>query len=79
MQDTDLFLSTAGLSPRMQPWIAAFRLQDIACGYDADPPGDQAAERLIRINPNIRRIRPTGEKDWNDILQSRKRNPLQNP
>ena len=42
-------------------------------------PGDQAAERLIRINPNIRRIRPTGEKDWNDILQSRKRNPLQNP
>ena len=79
MQDTDLFLSTAGLSPQMPPWIAAFRLQDIACGYDADPPGDQAAERLIRINPNIRRIRPTGEKDWNDILQSRKRNPLQNP
>ena len=79
MQDTDLFLSTAGLAQRMPPWIAAFRLQHIACGYDADPPGDQAAERLIRTNPNIRRIRPTGEKDWNDILQSRKRNTLQNP
>ena len=73
MQDTDLFLSTAGLASRLPPWIADFPLQDIACGYDADPPGDQAADRLIRTNTNLRRIRPIGEKDWNDILQSRKR------
>ena len=73
MQDIDLFLSTAGLATRMPPWINAFQLQNIACGYDADPPGDQAAERLIRTNTNLRRIRPIGEKDWNDILQSRKR------
>ena len=78
MKDTDLFLSTAGLANRMPPWIAAFHLQHIACGYDADPPGDQAAERLIRANPNIRRIRPTGQKDWNGVLQSRNRKPIQN-
>ena len=73
MQDTDLFLSTAGLASRLPPWIADFPLQDIACGYDADPPRDRAADRLIRTNTNLRRIRPSGEKDWNDILQSRKR------
>ena len=78
MKDTDLFLSTAGLANRMPPWIAAFHLQHIACGYDADPPGDQAAERLIRANPNIRRIRPTGQKDWKGVLQSRNRKPIQN-
>ena len=79
MQDIDLFLSTAGLATRIPPWINAFQLQDIACGYDADPPGDQAAERLIRTNTNLRRIRPIGEKDWNDILQSRKRDARLNP
>ena len=52
MQDTDLFLSTAGLATRMSPWIDAFHLQDIACGYDADPPGDQVVDRLIGTNPN---------------------------
>jgi hypothetical protein len=77
MQEIDLFISTAGLAARIPPWINAFRLQEIACGYDADPPGDRAAERLIRTNTNLRRIRPNGQKDWNDLLKARKRTKLQ--
>ena len=69
----DLFLSTAGIAPSLPPWIKPFHLQTLACGYDDDPPGNEAAERLIRSHPRIQRIRPQGAKDWNEILQSRKR------
>ena len=69
MDRFDLFLSTAGLATRLSPWINAFPLQHIACGYDADPHGDQAAKRLLRSCPRLRRIRPHGAKDWNEYLQ----------
>ena len=78
MQETDLFLSTTGLANTMPPWINAFQLQDIACGYDADPPGEQAAKRMLRQNPRIHRVRPCEEKDWNDLLRARQRNDRQN-
>lgn len=78
MQDTDIFLSTAGLAPDMPPWILAFQLSEIACGYDADPPGEQAAERLLRQIPALQRKRPDGTKDWNDLLRARNRNPRHN-
>lgn len=74
MQDTDIFLSTAGLANTMPPWINAFQLRQIACGYDADQPGEQAAKRMLQANPGIRRCRPHGEKDWNDLLKARNRN-----
>ena len=72
MKGFDLFLSTAGLANDPPAWSNAFQLQNIACGYDADPPGDQAAERLIRKHSRVRRCRPQGAKDWNEVLQNRK-------
>ena len=70
MRQIDLFLSTAGLATSLPPWIHAFDLQNIACGYDADLPGDHAARRLSQANPNITRIRPQGHADWNDCLRA---------
>ena len=72
MRQIDLFLSTAGLASRLPPWINAFDLQHIACGYDADHPGDHAARRLIQGNPNSTRIRPEGQADWNDCMRASK-------
>ena len=72
MKGFDLFLSTAGLANKPPDWIRSFQLHNIACGYDADPPGEQAAKRLIRNHPKIRRHRPQGAKDWNEVLQQRK-------
>ena len=65
-----IVLSTAGLATSLPPWINAFNLQKIACGYDADHGGDQAARRLIQTNPNITRSRPRGHSDWNDCLRA---------
>ncbi len=65
-----IVLSTAGLATSLPPWINAFNLQKIACGYDADHAGDQAARRLIQTNPNITRSRPRGHSDWNDCLRA---------
>ena len=70
LRQIDLFLSTAGLATRLPPWIHAFELQHIACGYDADQPGDHAARLLIQGNPNITRIRPEGQTDWNDCMRA---------
>ncbi len=42
------------------------------CGYDADPAGDRAARCLEAQDPKVRRMRPDGGKDWNEILRKRK-------
>ena len=72
MKGFDLFLSSAGLANNPPDRISAFQLHNIACGYDADPTGDQAAKRLMRNHSAIRRRRPQGARDWNEVLQQRK-------
>lgn len=42
---------------------------DIYCGFDADNTGDMLAEKMIRLYPSVKRLRPPGH-DWNLILQS---------
>ena len=72
MKGFDLFLSTAGLAKDPHAWINALQLQNIAWGYDADPPGELAAKRHIPKHTRIRRSRPQSAKDWNEVLQDRK-------
>ncbi len=62
-------ISTAGTTPRLPQWINALGVDVIWCGFDADAAGDQAAASLMGRHPWIRRLRPTGEKDWNEKLQ----------
>lgn len=42
---------------------------EIFCGFDADTTGDLLADRMIRLYPSIKRLRPAMH-DWNELLQS---------
>ena len=67
-------ISTAGVAPRLPPWINHFKPETLLCGYDADEAGDVAAGLLIKSHPEIQRIRPDRAKDWNQVLQQRNGN-----
>lgn len=73
MRRAGTIISTAGVSPQLPPWIAAFGTGEILCGYDADAAGDHAADRLGATNRRVVRVRPEGGKDWNDVMRMRKR------
>jgi len=67
-----LCLSTSGV--RANPaWLPALiaRGYEIHCGFDADEPGDAAADRMITLHPTVLRLRPSTH-DWNDVLTSRR-------
>lgn len=61
-------ISTSGVrsNPRWLPALIA-RGYTIACGFDADQAGDDAAKAMITRYPLIQRLRPPA-KDWNDVL-----------
>jgi hypothetical protein len=65
-----LCVSTAGVraNPR---WLDPLLRQDrpVYCAFDADPPGDNAAQAMIALHPAIQRLRPL-KKDWNQMLAS---------
>ena len=52
-------------------WLPTLLSQDhpAYCGFDADPAGDEAAQRMIALYAAIRRLRPP-QHDWNDVLKS---------
>ena len=66
-----LVASSAGTARRLPRWLASFPASRLLCAYDADPTGDQAALALLRQHPGMRRLRPAGAKDWNDLLRCR--------
>ena len=61
-------ISTSGARPNPS-WLRVIldRGYEVACGFDADPPGDAAAREMIRLYPVIQRLRPAA-KDWNAVL-----------
>jgi hypothetical protein len=61
-------ISTSGVRPN-PPWLRVIldRGYEIDCGFDADPPGDSASREMIRLYPDIQRLRPAA-KDWNVLL-----------
>ena len=63
-------LSSAGI-PADPPWLRTLLTCNIPtyCAYDADTPGEQAAQRMIQRHPTIQRLLPT-HKDWNDQLRA---------
>ena len=69
-----LIASTAGVTATWPPWLEPWSALPPLCGYDADPAGDRAATALQRQCPAVRRHRPRGAKDWNELLQ-RSRTP----
>ena len=68
MRPERLCISTAGV--RANPlWLRGLiaRGYEILCGFDADHPGDAAADRMIALHPTVQRLRPPAH-DWNDAL-----------
>lgn len=63
-------ISTAGVRAD-PPWLRGLlaRGYQILCGFDADDPGDAAADRMMVLHPAIQRLRPPAH-DWNDALAS---------
>ena len=61
-------ISTSGA--RANPsWLCGLlsRGYEIYCGFDADDPGDAAADEMLALHPTVRRLRPPAH-DWNDAL-----------
>ena len=63
-------ISTAGARPNPS-WLRVIldRGYEVECGFDADLPGDAASREMIRLYPDIQRLRPAA-KDWNAVLTS---------
>lgn len=62
-------ISTSGA--RADPaWLLALLQQalPIYCGFDADPVGDQQAQLMMMLHPDVSRLRPN-HHDWNDVLK----------
>ena len=66
-----LLVSTAGTARRLPRWLRLDPPAELLCGYDADAPGDRAAQALSRSHPQLRRLRPPDAHDWNDLLRLR--------
>ena len=64
-------ISTAGVRTD-PPWLTPLmaRGYQIACGFDDDPPGNEAACQMLLRHPTIQRLRPPAH-DWNDALTGR--------
>ena len=60
--------SVAGVCRRLPNWLEGFAPASLACGFDADGSGDGAAAALIAADGRLARIRPSGAKDWNEML-----------
>jgi hypothetical protein len=63
-------ISTAGARPS-PPWLSRMVEMDIQifCGFDADPTGDNMAQKMIALHSTVHRLRPA-QHDWNDVLRS---------
>jgi hypothetical protein len=70
MHPERICISTSGVRAN-PPWLPGLiaRGYRIHCGFDADEPGDAAAERMTALYPMVHRLRPLAH-DWNDALPS---------
>ena len=61
-------VSTAGARPN-PVWLRVLldHGYQVDCGFDADLAGDTAAKEMMRLHPQVRRLRPAA-KDWNAVL-----------
>jgi hypothetical protein len=64
-------ISTAGARPNPL-WLKSLleKGNEVFCGFDADPTGDEIAQAMMAIHPTVKRMRPN-LKDWNEVLKSR--------
>jgi hypothetical protein len=70
LQPASICVSTSGArsNPQWLPLLLS-RGFPVYCAFDADPTGDAMAAQMIRLYPQVRRLRPI-QPDWNDVLIS---------
>jgi hypothetical protein len=70
LHPASMCLSTSGARPNPQ-WLPLLlsRGLPVFSAFDADPTGDAMAAQMIRLYPQVRRLRPALH-DWNDVLMS---------
>jgi len=70
LHPTFMALSTSGANPN-PAWLSRLMKKDyeIFCGFDSDDTGDSCADKMMRLYPTVKRIRPKNH-DWNDTLRS---------
>jgi len=63
-------ISTSGATAN-PGWLKTFITNgcEIYCGFDTDRTGDMMADKMIKLHPSIKRLRPPGH-DWNEAIQS---------
>jgi hypothetical protein len=63
-------VSTSGATPN-PPWLSTFLHKgfEIFCAFDSDETGDSMANKMIRLYPTVKRLRPE-KHDWNDVLKT---------
>jgi hypothetical protein len=68
MHPQRICISTSGVRAD-PPWLPTLvaRGYQVLCGFDADAPGDAAADRMMALHPAVQRLRPPAH-DWNDAL-----------
>jgi hypothetical protein len=71
LHPASICVSTSGArsNPHWLPPLLSLRFP-VYCGFDADPTGDAMAAEMIRLYPQVRRLRPSQQHDWNDVLIS---------
>ncbi len=71
LNDGAFCISTAGARPN-PIWLKSILRngKPVYCGFDADPTGDEMAQAMIEIHPEVTRLRPP-LKDWNEVLKAR--------
>lgn len=63
-------VSAGAVSATIPIWIEAWSPRRIFCAYDATPHGEDAAQRLLRKDNRVVRVRPALDgDDWNDMLR----------
>ena len=70
LQRDCIAISTSGAHPN-PPWLQTLIRKgfQVYCGFDADETGDSLAHTMMRLHPEVRRLRPA-QHDWNDVLKS---------
>ena len=62
-------VSAASIPATIPTWIETWHPRRIFCAYDATPDGEKAAQRLLRKDNRVVRVRPALDgDDWNDML-----------
>lgn len=74
-----LCISTSGARPNPR-WLPSLLQQGyrVYCGFDSDSTGEDTAQKMMALYPNVRRLRPA-QHDWNDVLKSHATLPLLQP